>query len=53
MESIKFNKQIPLILNNELLERLDDKVQQKKQFYNSRSHFVRCAIIEKLNKGEE
>ena len=48
MESIKFNTQIPLTLNKELLEELDEKVAEKKQLYNSRSHFIRCAIIEKL-----
>ena len=48
MESIKFDTQIPLTINKELLEQLDETVKEKKQLYNSRSHFIRCAIIEKL-----
>ena len=48
MESIKFDEQIPFVLNKELLEEINEFIKAKKETYNSRSHFIRCAVIEKM-----
>ncbi len=53
MESIKFDKQLHVFMDENLLERVKERVENNKYLYNSSSHFARCAIIAKLNKGEE
>ena len=52
MESLSFDKQLHVFMDEELLQQIKDQVSNNKYTYNSASHFARCVIIEKLRKSE-